>query len=152
METPVLIEPTELELLYFYKNIILYYEREVNRYPKGFYITNRDFSAFMHRLGTSVSNVEGTEVIVAPDSFKVRKCSFFIQKRFNKMSILASLLAHFRDSFAHGYYSKVKIGEVDYLCLEDYSARGKLSMVAQMPFKQFVPLVELIKKIQKKEL
>lgn len=146
------------EIVRIYKEIILYFEKEVAPNPKGFRKNDARFSGFLKLLQADFQCVDSSSAITIPNSYKLKKESFFIIKPVirngQKFSLLASLLSHLRNSFCHGHFSKEKVGKrTTMLCLEDYYTKGhkigQLSMVAQIPLSQFQPLIQIIKLCRK---
>jgi len=148
----------EDELKLIYDEIILYYEREVIPNPKGFRKNDARFTNYIQLLNAEFHCIDNASTISIPNSYKTSKETFFIfkpvTKNNHKLSSLASLLAHLRNCFSHGHFSKESVSRrTTMLCLEDRYTTGKkkgqLSMIAQLPLDQLKLLIQIIKLCKK---
>ena len=151
-----------LVLWFFYKEVILYYEKKVLPSPLGFHVSNKDVTEYLSALNAFFDCVPSSVTIMPPTSYRTTPVSFFIMHRaYDRMSgrglsILASFLWHLRNSFAHGRFEFNLIEGQEYLCVYDIKVRGgkkgiELSMIAQAPIDSFIFLINTIKKSQKVE-
>lgn len=155
------IIPDDFLLLYFYKEVILYYEQKVLLSPWGFHISNKDVSSFIGLYNIDFECVSTSTQIIPPPDYKKRPCSFFhLQTAYDRqtrthLSTLASFLYHMRNCFAHGRFEIVDIDGLKYLCVYDIKNKGKkgeeISMMAQAPISVFLCLIEIVKRSQKIE-
>ena len=148
MEKVTIVPNGDKELLYFYKEIVLYYEKEVKGKQTGFNSRLRFFAKFVNEQKIHFVLFENRQIEM-PNQYKNDHYSFIHFKQTNNHSRFASFLFHARNCFAHGRFSKVRIGNQIYLCMEDINNRGNYSMVAQIPIRQFPALLELIKQSRK---
>jgi hypothetical protein len=139
------------ELLFYYKDIILYYENEVKRNSKGFRSQTKKFVDFLRKENLHFIVQQGT--IMSPSSYETCEESFVIFKNANGYSRFASFFYHLRNAFAHGRFLKRTIGTGVYILLEDEvkrgSNKGQLSMIAQIPIKKIGELVAIMKESRK---
>lgn len=144
------------ELLYFYRDVVLFYERHVINNPLGYYVNDSRLVECLAKLGTKIILCNNSNIIVRPDSYKNKPETFIFLKPITidsrRMSTLASFFGRLRNGFSHGTFSKVSIEGQEYICIEDYYSRRRkqLAMIAQIPVASFTILVELIKQIQNK--
>lgn len=123
---------SQKEMLLVYKDIILYYENKVAPNPKGFRKNDSHFASFLKNINASFTVVDGASTITIPNSFKHNDDAFIIIKpvthSHNRLSALASLLSHLRNCFAHGHFTKIKIGKKTVICMEDYYCSGNTAV------------------------
>ena len=143
MATVYQIPDSDKELLFYFKEIILYFERVVAINPKGYRSQRKVFVDFLKKEKISFIYMD-TKSITVPDSYKTFKEAFVIIKRARNYSRFASFLYHMRNSFAHDHFYKMRIGNTIFLGLEDHNDKG-LSMVAQIPIKRLNTLLDIIK-------
>lgn len=140
-----------LALYYFYDRVVLFYERELKPYPVGLRITNPSIGDFLKANSIYPVIVNKSVPIIEPEDFGNSGDTFLICKKTSSYSILVSIYEHIRNSFAHGRFSFHKYNEEEFISLTDISLRGgkTLTMVAQMPVRVLVGLVETLRGIIK---
>ena len=139
--------PNDLELAYFYKCIVLFFEKDFDSLRA--HLSDDQVQAILYYAGIVWIPYPDNYLLKAPIEYKTQAKPFVLfKKRGGKegdVSSLISFLRHLRNCFAHGHFNKIEFDGVPYFCLEDFSTRGNLTMVAQLPLRQFYLLVESIK-------
>ena len=139
---------SDAELLFAYKNVLLYYETSVKD-ASGFSVGNKDFQSFIK--DKSISITVGTTTDIENESKKEDApiSSFFFTD--TKGNQLKSLYYHLRNSFAHSSFTKMKIEKTDYLCFEDINLNNKkqFTMRGQIQLEFFEEFVEKLKQVIK---
>lgn len=129
---------TDNELLFGYKEIVLYYETQVKNNSKGF--NKKRLNQLLSRFKIIVDCGVNT-----PLSFynlgRVKKS--FIHFAASKYD-LPMLLAGLRHAYSHANIEKKKIGGKYYLCFYNLY-RSKYRMVGQIPYSHLKELVLEIK-------
>lgn len=132
------------ELLFFYKDVILYYENVVKNESKGYDSRKKRFVEYLKENDIHFI-YSRAKTIDIPSTHQNNPKSFIIFKQTKGYSRFASYLCHVRNSFAHGLFSKERDGNVVYLRMHDINNKGNLSMVTYIPIKQFAEIIMLIK-------
>lgn len=147
------MEINPIYLYYFYNSIILYFEKRIKPNPTGLRITDPYMKAILLANNIYPICIEKHSRIQSPDSFESSGETFIILKVKSRNSILYSIIEHLRNGFAHGNFSIKNYNNEDYVCIKDSAVKGEasLSMVAQMPLRVLVCLVESIKAIKAKQ-
>ena len=111
------------DLLFGYKEIVLYYESKVKRNPKGFRVSKikkslKQLAVYQNDLQTEIKS--------------------------------PSLIYHLRNAYAHNCVEKEKIKGVDFLCFIDrkyYKKSNKvvLTMLGQIPYDVFLDFIGKLK-------
>ena len=142
------------ELLFGYKEVVLYYEQKVKNSPHGFYFKRSRLQNYLNdkkRTITLKDNLDNTELL---RKFKEYPVSFFCFSRTKTHSTIPSLLAHLRNSFAHGNFVIMPIEKHLYYCFTDIYFKGKkkgqISMKGQIPVKAFRKFILELKENQQK--
>lgn len=141
--------PSDIELTYFYKGVILFYEKEFAVDKLSFLLSEEQVRALLSYSNIDNSIIPENGVFPVPKMYKKQAKAFIILKKHvsgGEHSFLVSFIRHTRNSFAHGSFSKIEIDGITFLCLEDYSQKKrKPTMIAQLPLSKFYLLVEAIK-------
>lgn len=155
------ITPNDFLLLYFYREVILYYEQKVLPSPWGFHVSNTVVTSFIGSNNIDFKCIPTSTPIIPSPNYKKKPCSFFhLQNAYDRqtkshLSTLASFLYHIRNCFAHGHFEIADIDGLQYLCVYDIKKKGKkgeeISMMAQAPIFVFLCLIEIVKRSQKIE-
>ena len=135
------MDKLDKELLFGYKEVVLYYEQKVKNNPHGFYFKRPRLQNYLNdkkRIITLKDNLDDTEL---QRKFKEYHVSFFCFSRTKAHSTIPSLLAHLRNSFAHGSFVIMPIDKQLYYCFTDIypnsKKKGQISMKGQIPVKAF---------------
>ena len=107
------------QLLFYYKNIILYYDTIFKQTSKSYSIKKPIFLSYCKENNIKL----GTMKPISQYSIEQEENYFYYYN--NKKAQVHSLLAHIRNSFAHGNFNKRKEGKYNYLYLYDISVGGK---------------------------
>lgn len=137
------IEP--LIFHYLYNNVILYFERELKPKPTGLRITNPHIKLYLIANHINPVIVDNKCKIKTPEQFERSSDSLIICRKYSKYSSLVSVIAHFRNSLAHGRFLLYTMNGEIFIALTDKPKKKEISMVAQMPFRVFWGLIEMIK-------
>lgn len=148
------MDKLDKELLYGYKEVVLYYELQVKTNPHGFYFNRARLQNYLNDKKKTITikdNLEDTEL---QRKFKEYPVSFFCFTRTKTYSTIPSLLAHLRNSFAHGSFVIMPIGKQLYYCFTDIypnrKKKGQISMKGQIPVKEFKKFMQELKENQQK--
>lgn len=128
------LKPQELKL--FYSILLLYESTKGN--AKGYNISNTELKKFLKDKKITLTYGQKIEIVRNSNNKE-------IQFKDNKNSAPASLLAHLRHAFAHGYIAK----EGNLLHFQNTS--GKCVMDGKMTFSLLKELVETILKTKKEQ-
>lgn len=149
MDSTIIIPASKNELLYFYNEIILFYEKELKNQKVSFDLKRNNFSEFLRTSDTHFQYIRSNQ-ITAPANYQKEPSSFIVFKQARKYTRFMSFMYHVRNCFAHGHFSKIRIGKIVYICMEDYNSRNNCSMVAQIPIKILPKIIDQIKNSQVK--
>ena len=122
---------TDCELLFGYKDIVLYYEIQVKNNSRGFKI--KRFMVYIRRAVPwhPCSKIADVAAHLSISDWQTNPIPFFTFA--NGKNQTADLLRHLRNSCAHGSFFKTNIRGIDFYCFEDYDPSGKLTMKGQFP-------------------
>ena len=134
------------ELLFFYKKVILYYERVVAPSPHGYRITDNRIQQFLNSKGIYFRQVKGGE-LSCPKLYKENSEYFIVFKQSSEngqvLSQIPCMLKHLRNCFAHGHYCKIVLDGVPCYCMEDIRNGKAHTMYAQIPVNMFHELITI---------
>lgn len=141
---------TDKELLFGYKEVLLYYEQHVKLYPNGYALKRlQKYLNLQHII--LEDNMKG---LALQQNFQQKPVSFFCFNLTKGHSTLASLLYHLRNSFAHALVETTMINNRPYYCFKDvYPNRqktGQASMIGQIPKRAFKGFIQELKANQNK--
>ena len=137
---------SNIELSYFYKEVILFFEKMIKPQSFCFNLSDVQVQAILFFAGIVLDVIPNNSIIDPPIEYKNQPCSFVLIKNSgDDNSILISFLRHLRNSFSHDHFIKLEFDGEPYFCMEDYNRRKQLTMVLQLPYKKFFLLVEAIK-------
>jgi hypothetical protein len=134
------------ELLFAYKNVILHYETSVKD-ANGFYSGNKDFQSFIKNKNILIAEVLTKEIEIESDKEDLNASSFLFTN--SKGNQIKSLFYHLRNSFAHGSFTKMKIGKTDYFCFEDINPSKQFTMRGKIQAEFFEEFIEKLKQAKK---
>ena len=121
------------ELIYGYKELILYFEQHLKNQPKGFNSNSKKWGEFLSTNGITIAVKVQSEMVQPEPS----KRSFFYFTKSMKESTLFALYRHLRNAYSHGAVGKIKIGNKYYFSFSDKETYGKkkgqYSMFGQIP-------------------
>ncbi len=140
--------PSDIELTYFYKGIILFYEATKSDVGKTYWLPDEQLQAVLAYCDLSIDWIKQSEKLSFPNGYKKEAVQFILLKRTNNennVPIMVLFLKHLRNCFAHGRFSKTEIDGKTYFCFEDKYDNGNLSMVAQIPLIRFYLIIEGVK-------
>ena len=141
---------TDKELLFGYKEVLLYYEQHVKLYPNGYALKRLQKYLDLQHI-TLEDNMKG---LALQQNFQQKPVSFFCFNLTKGHSTLASLLYHLRNSFAHALVEITMIGNRPYYCFKDIYPRrqnaGQASMIGQIPKRAFKGFIQELKANQNK--
>lgn len=134
------------ELLFGYKNIILYYESEIKNNHKGFNVGNSKLKKYLEENHIELAYENTNNIKNRLCSYGVDSISFFTftkvtSKGFSK---IPSLFYHLRNAFAHNNVDKKTIDGVEYYCLIDLY-NDKYTLVGQIPITIYYEFIQNIK-------
>lgn len=120
---------TDADLLFGYKEIVLYYESKVKRNPKGFKVAKIKNS--LKQLAMYQDDFQTVIEPIHKQMFEKEPIAFFA---FNNKSgsIIPKLLAHLRNAYAHNCVERENIKGVDFLCFID-KYHKRTTMLGQIP-------------------
>ena len=129
------------DLLFGYKEIVLYYESKVKRNPKGFRVSKikkslKQLAMYQDDLQTAIEPIHKQMFEQEPVPF------FAFGDKFN--SKVPSLIYHLRNAYAHNCVEREKIKGVDFLCFMD-KYNGNLTMLGQIPYDVSEDFIEKLK-------
>ena len=133
------------ELLFAYKDVILYYEKLVKD-KKGFYINSKEFQSFIKDKNILIKNTTAEEIKIAFNTKKLTE-SYFLFTTSN-YSQVRDLYRHLRNSFAHGLFTKTEIKKTVFLCFDDIYNK-KYTMRGQIQKELFVEFIEKLQQTKK---
>ena len=140
------------ELLFGYKEVVLYYEQKVKNNPHGFYFKRSRLQNYLNDKKRTITIKDTLDDAELQRKFKEYPVSFFCFTRTKAYSTIPSLLAHLRNSFAHGSFVIMPIGKQPYYCFTDAYPNGKkkgqISMIGQIPMKEFRQFIQELKENQ----
>ena len=138
---------TDQELLFGYKEIVLYYESKVKWHPKGFKVSRikeclKQLAMYQDDLQTEIKPIHR-------HMFEKEPVAFFAFKDCHGSQV-PSLISHLRNAYAHNCVEKEKIKGVDFLCFLDrkyYKESNKvdLTMLGQIPYNVFQDFISELK-------
>ena len=138
------------ELLFGYKDVLLYYEQHVKLYPNGYALKRLQKYLELQHI-TLVNNMKD---LALQQNFQQKPVSFFCFNLTKRHSTLASLLYHLRNSFAHALVEITMISNRPYYCFKDVypnkQKAGQVSMIGQIPKKAFKGFIQELKANQNK--
>jgi len=140
---------SDKELLFGYKEIILYFEKVIKKSSNGFNARNQKFNSFLKEHDITIEYKTTDELKNETNNTEAFFLFTFSYQKSKQLSILPSLLNHLRNSFAHGLVSKKKIKKTVYLCFKDYNTSINCTMRGQIPNKSFVPFIAALKQAKK---
>ncbi len=141
---------TDKELLFGYKEVLLYYEQHVKLYPNGYALKRlQKYLNLQHII--LEDNMKG---LALQQNFQQKPVSFFCFNLKKGHSTLASLLCHLRNSFAHALVETTMIDNRPFYCFKDVypngQKAGQTSMIGQIPKRVFKGFIKELKANQKK--
>lgn len=140
----------DTELLFGYKEVVLYYEQHVKQYPNGYAL--RRLQKYLNLQHITI--VDDMNDLVLQQNFQQKPVSFFCFNLAKGHSTLASLLYHLRDSYAHALVEITKIGNRPYYCFMDIYPKGpkvgQTSMIGQIPKRALKGFIQELKANQDK--
>jgi len=145
---------SDAELLFGYKEIVLYYETVITHDSKGFDVGEKEFQSFIkgHQIVLFFQNNQ--DEVAVHDSLKdyeSNPVAFFSFSPSKGMAQVPSLLSHLRNCFAHGGVTNKEIGKTTYFCFEDYDPiTKKYSLKGQIPTTQFKEFINKLKQSKSK--
>lgn len=135
------------DLLFGYKEIVLYYESKVKRNPKGFRVSKikkslKQLAMYQDDLQTEIKSIH-------KQMFEKEPVPFFAFGDYHGSKV-PSLIYHLRNAYAHNCVEKEKIKGVDFLCFIDrkyYKKSNKvvLTMLGQIPYDVFLDFIGKLK-------
>ena len=134
---------TDTDLLFGYKEIVLYYESKVKRNPKGFQVSKT--KKFLKQLAMYQNDLQTEITPVHKQMFEKEPVPFFA---FNNKSDsqIPKLLSHLRNAYAHNRVEKEKIKGIVFLCFMDKkSDKGYPTMLGQIPYNVFQDFIGELK-------
>lgn len=134
---------SDKDLLFGYKEIVLYYEAQVRNKGKGF--NKRLLKEIFTKSEVKVRCGEDTHH--SYNHLLGKEDYSFIHFSASEYSI-PMLIKGLRDAYAHNRISKVHIGKRYYICFYNLY-NDEYKMVGQMPFPQLRQLINTIKKTRK---
>lgn len=146
-------DPNPLYLFYFYNSIILYFEKVIKTNPIGLRITEHFIKSFLLSNKIYPLCVDNKALIQTPDSIEISGESFITLKIRSGYSILYSVLYRIRNGLAHDHFSIYRYNNEDFVSIKDLSSGDKtnITMVAQMPLRVLIGLVESLKVVKEKK-
>lgn len=135
----------EKELLYGYKNIVLYYELYIaNSAIKNFDARKARWKQYCKKRHIKFYSLNNGNI----QNFQTKAVPFFCFNN-NGVKKTEALFRHLRNAYAHGNVEKVKINSKWwYYCFED-KYRGKVTMQGQIPHGELKELIHELKENQK---
>ena len=111
---------------FIYKEIILRYENDIKKNPKGYNFNLKRFKFFLAKSKITISFT--TILNISNIDTKSQLDNYFYCYQHSKFNQVVSLLTHIRNSFAHGRFSQDKT----YFYLEDYKNSKTCTMKARI--------------------
>lgn len=132
---------TDPDLLFGYKEIVLYYESKVKWHPKDFNVSRirkclKQLAIYQDDLQTEIKPIHRQMFENEPVAF------FAFSDKYN--SKIPSLLYHLRNSYAHNCVERESIKGEDFICFID-KYRKQTTMLGQIPYDVFLEFVEKLK-------
>lgn len=138
---------SDTELLFGYKEIVLYYESRVKRNPKGFQVSK--LKGWLQRLAIYQNDLQTEIKPIHRQMFEKEPVAFFaFSDKYN--SKIPSLLYHLRNSYAHNCIERESIKGEDFICFID-KYRKQNTMLGQIPYGVFTEFVEKLKGVRSPE-
>lgn len=148
------MDKLDKELLFGYKEVILYFEQQIKNNANGFYFKRARLQNYLSDKKREIIIKDNLEDVELLRKFKEYPVSFFCFTRAKTYSTIPSLLSHLRNSFAHGSFVIMPINNQPYYCFTDSCPRGKkkgqLSMKGQIPVREFRRFMQELKENQLK--
>lgn len=142
------------ELLFGYKEVVLYFEQQIKDNPNGFYFKRKRLQEYLNNKKNKITIKDKFDDAELLRKFKEYPVSFFCFNRTKTYSTVPSLLSHLRNSFAHGSFSIMSINKQPYYCFNDIyptgKKKGQISMIGQIPMKEFRTFIQELKENQQK--
>ena len=135
------------DLLFGYKEIVLYYESKVKRNSKGFRVSKikkslKQLAIYQDDLQTVIEPIHQQMFEKEPVAFFAFNCK--------SGSKIPKLLAHLRNAYAHNCVERENIKDVDFLCFMDkYNKRT--TMLGQIPVVVFEDFIGKLKEARTPE-
>ena len=135
------------DLLFGYKEIVLYYESKVKRHPKDFKVARIKKS--LKLLAMYQDDLQTVIEPIHKQMFEKDPIAFFA---FNNKSgsKIPKLLAHLRNAYAHNCIERENIKGVDFMCFMD-KYRKQITMLGQIPAVAFENFVGKLKEARTPE-
>lgn len=135
------------DLLFGYKEIVLYYESKVKRHPKDFKVARIKKS-----LKLLAMYQDDLQTVIEPihrQMFEKEPVSFFaFGDKYD--SKVPSLIYHLRNAYAHNCVERENIKGVDFLCFMD-KYRKQTTMLGQIPYSEFSGFIAKLKEARTPE-
>lgn len=129
------------DLLFGYKEIVLYYESKVKRHPKNFKVARIKKS--LKRLAMYQDDLQTVIEPIHRQMFEKEAVAFFaFSDKFG--SQIPSLIYHLRNAYAHNCVERENIKGEDFLCFMDKN-NGSLTMLGQIQYANFIEFISELK-------
>ncbi len=135
------------DLLFGYKEIVLYYESKVKRNPRGFQVSKIKKS--LKQLAMYQDDFQTVIMPIHKQIFEKEPVSFFaFGDKFN--SKVPSLIYHLRNAYAHNCVERENIKGADFLCFMD-KYNKQTTMLGQIPVDVFEDFIRKLKEARTTE-
>lgn len=134
------------ELLYGYKNIVLYYEQNVVNAATSFDARKSRWKKYCKKSHIKFDYLNYKYI----NNFQTKSFPFFCYNNRSGETRTEALFRHLRNAYAHGNVEKIKINnQWWYYCFEDKNDSGKVTMQGQIPERKLKELIQELKENQK---
>ncbi|MDD3802345.1 MAG: hypothetical protein PHV45_09150 [Desulfuromonas thiophila] len=136
---------SDKEILYFYKNILVYCEEEIVRH---FRIDSKCVKDFIKDERINIHPATTGNPVFRLEKIYEDKSSFFSFKIHKKQGQVNALFKHFRNTVAHCNVNRQKIANRWFYVFIDKD-RGKLTMTGKIPVKKLEPFIVALKQSER---